>query len=338
MTVKQFFKGKAFKCLAALLCVLLVSGVFLTVMSGLLAVSDDERFDRAIKKIYGKAVLTEEITVTDPNPDSNATIEQAFKIKDDGNYLIKATGKGGFDNGTVTCWVVVKVSGGAVKGIEKVVIDSNKSQSYISNINDKFLSGFYVDYDGGYFNANEGFIKTGATRSATAICNAVNGAIIYVNAQLGVVITNVYENCSYTEYIDTRNTTHYSAADEVVFSVKTNGYGNAAEFTVDITVNKDGVITAYEIKTNGSTSGFDGSMLAEIKDGSLFVEKDLQGVLDIIGGGTDIAYPSGTQINTGATQSNFLCLNAAAFAAANYEEFLEREETPENPEGGEENE
>ena len=108
MTVKEFFKGKAFKCIAALLCVLLISGIFLTIMNSLLAVTDQERFDRAIKKIYGKAVKTEAVAVADYN--SNATIEEAYKIKDDGNYLVKATGKGGFDNGTVTCWIVVKVN------------------------------------------------------------------------------------------------------------------------------------------------------------------------------------------------------------------------------------
>ena len=52
MTVKQFFKSNIFKCLAALLCVLLVCGVFLTIMNGLLAVSDEEKFQRVLSEIY----------------------------------------------------------------------------------------------------------------------------------------------------------------------------------------------------------------------------------------------------------------------------------------------
>ena len=102
---------------------LLVSGIFLTVMNGLLAVSDQERLDRAINKIYGKPVAYTEVDVANYN--DNATINAAYRIRDDGNYLVRVTGKGGFDNGTVTCWVVVSVSNGAINGIDKVVIDSN---------------------------------------------------------------------------------------------------------------------------------------------------------------------------------------------------------------------
>lgn len=338
MTVKEFFKGKAFKCIIALLCVLLISGIFLTIMNSLLAVTDQERFDRAIKKIYGKAVTTEAVEVADYN--SNATIEEAYKIKDDGNYLVKATGKGGFDNGTVTCWIVVKVNKGAVGGIEKVVIDSNSGQSYISYINDKFMAGFYGDYTAEqYFNPNEGFIKTGATRSATAICNAVNAALDYVNALFGNVTVDIYEDCSYIENIDTRNTSHEATEEQVTFHIKTKGYGNAAEFSIDVTVDKNGVITAYAITTDGSTAGYGKNIHPAIKDGTMFVGKNLEGVLAILGGGVDLDYPSGSDINTGATQSNYLCINAAAFAAANYEQFLTVEETPDdNEEGGNENE
>lgn len=323
MTVKEFFKGKSFKCIAALLCVLLISGIFLTVMNSLLYVSETEKDARAINKIYGKSVTTQEIKEIE-NYSSNATIDRALKVTNDGNYLIKATGKGGFDNGTVTCWVVVGVSNGSVKGIEKVVILSNKGQSYIANINDKFMQGFYGDYENGnYFNPNEGFIKTGATRSATAICNAVNGALDFVNAKLGNVAQDVYENCLYKENIDTKQTTHTATADGVIFEIQTNGGKDAGGFTVTVTVDKNGVITDYVITVNGSTSDFYRSkMSAEVLDGSLFKNKDLAGILAILGG-TEVAFPSsGSVISTGATQSNYLCVCAAAFAAANYEQFL----------------
>lgn len=187
MTVKQFFKGTVFKCIITLLCVLLISGVFLTVMNGLLEVTDEERFQRALGKIYGKSVTTTAVAVANYN--DNAIIEEAYLVKEDGNYLIKSTGKGGFENGTVTCWVVVEVKGGAVSGIANVVIDSSKSQSYISYINNKFLSGFTTNFNGKDYSPYEGFIKTGATYSATAICNAVNGAIDFVNAKFGNVKT-----------------------------------------------------------------------------------------------------------------------------------------------------
>ncbi|MDE6597360.1 MAG: hypothetical protein K2K60_01810 [Clostridia bacterium] len=187
MTAKQFFKSNAFKCIITLLCILLICGVFLTVMNGWLKVTDEERFQRAINKIYGKSVTTEAVAVENYN--DKATIDEAYKVKDDGNFLIKATGKGGFDNGTVTCWIVVNVQGGQINGIDKVVIDSNKGQSYIGNISDAFLSSF-KNYNGEYFDAYDGMIRTGATMSANAICNAVNAAIDYVNGKwLGNVTT-----------------------------------------------------------------------------------------------------------------------------------------------------
>ena len=324
MTVKGFFKSNVFKCLVTLLCVLLVSGVFLTIMNGLLAVSDQERLDRAINKIYGKSVAYTEVDVADYN--DSATIEAAYRIKDDGNYLVKSTGKGGFDNGTVTCWVVVNVKGGAIKGIDKVVIDSNKAQSYIANINDNFLSGFYRDYENGYiFNANEGFIKTGATRSATAICNAVNGAIDYVNGKfLGNVATDIYSGLNYTEYIDTRSTSHEGKDGNVVFHVVTKGYGMATPFSIDITVDREGVIKAYTITKNGTDNYDPNKMNSAILDGSLFVGKTVADVIKLANEGMEYN-GVGSDIKTGATNSNYLCLYAAAFAAENYEQFLPEE-------------
>ena len=57
MTVKEFFKSNAFKCIAALLSVLLVSGIFLTICYGFMEVTDGERLQRAVTSIYsGKEV------------------------------------------------------------------------------------------------------------------------------------------------------------------------------------------------------------------------------------------------------------------------------------------
>lgn len=336
MTAKQFFKSNVFKCLVTLLCVLLVSGVFLTIMNSLLAVTDQERFDRAINKIYGKSVKTEAVAVENYN--DNATIDEAYKVKDDGNYLIKATGKGGFDNGTVTCWIVVNVSGGAVKGIDKVVIDSNKGQSYIGYINDKFLSGF-SEYKGEYFNPNEGFIKTGATRSATAICNAVNAAIDFVNAKFGNVAVDIYADFELKEYIETKQSNHEIVDGNVVYHIKTKGHTMPAAFTIDVTVNAQGVITAYSVAANGSTSqGYIDKMHAGILDGTLFVGKDFAGIQAVLNEG--ITYPGdnkGTEISTGATQSNYLCVCAAAFATKNYDKCLEADKD-DVEEGGTDNE
>lgn len=58
MTAKQFFKSTAFKCIAVLLSVLLVSGVLLAVAYGFLEVTDEERFSRKIGVMYGGEAVT----------------------------------------------------------------------------------------------------------------------------------------------------------------------------------------------------------------------------------------------------------------------------------------
>lgn len=76
-------------------------------------------------------------------------------------------------------------------------------------------------------------------------------------------------------------------------------------------------------------------MLASILDGSLFIGKDIEGIKGILQNGADlgtIGSLNGSDLITGATQSNYLCLNAAAFAAANYNTIISMEQ------GGQENE
>ena len=344
MTAKQFFKSTTFKCLITLLCVLLVSGIFLTIMNSLLAVTDQEKFDRAIQKIYGKAVKTEAVQVE--NYDSaKASIDEAYKVLDDGNYLIKATGKGGYDNGTVTCWIVVVIDKGAVAGIDKVVIDSNVGQSYIDRVSAKALNQFSELYEDG-ITFSAGMI-TAATVMGTksAICNAVNAAIDFANALGGNVVTDIYKdnNFEYLDAIDTRNTSHTVNGNLVTYTIKTSGYGMAGEFTVSVTVDAGGKITAYSIITNGSTDAvYEDSMDSTIKDGSWFVNKDAQAIINAMGGNVDYSSISGAlgsnNLSTGATQSTYQCIHAALFASANYQRCIELGNSDDNTDGGEESE
>ncbi|MDE6613022.1 MAG: hypothetical protein K2K28_00500, partial [Clostridia bacterium] len=318
MTIKQFFKSTAFKCIITLTCVLLVSGIFLTIMNGLLAVSDAERFERAINKIYGKSVKTETVAVANYN--DNATIDEAYRVKDDGNYLIKATGKGGYDNGTVTCWIVVNVSGGAVKGIDKVVIESNKGQSYIDRVSDKALSQFTELYTDGIIYTQDLITNATVKGTKTAICNAVNGALDFVNALLGNVTEDIYAEFDFVEYIETKLTSHEVNEDgSITFHIVTKGLKEPSGFKVDITIGADGVITDYTVTENGPTGqSYIDKMHAGILDGTLFEGKDFAGIEAILDNGISLPSDnSGTQISTGATHSNYLCLYAAAFATKN---------------------
>lgn len=349
MTAKQFFKSNVFKCLVTLLCVLLVSGIFLTIMNGLLEVTAEEKRDRAISKIYGEAVAVEELTPQNYN--SEADVKEAYKVTSDGNYLVKATGKGGYSGGTVTCWVVVKVdkNTNSVVGVGKVVIDSNTNQTLMSQFGNSVLNQFSEKYNSvnGVFSSD---VITGATAVLTknAICNAVNGAVDYVKAQLGDVWVSPYENFDFTKYINTNkgNTEHEVKEDgSVEYHIVTKGYGEAASFKIDITV-KDGLITYYKITKNGSTEEYDEYMPEAVLSGEHFLNKGLSYFTNLYGDEMnykELTGYEGNDVVTGATEhgdkfasnSTYLCMYAGAFATANYQKCLDAEN---QPEGGEANE
>ncbi len=196
MTVKQFFKSTAFKCIAALLGILLVCGVLLTFAYSFLEVSASEKADRAVAKIYGGIDVergAELIKDGDEKPSTNLyTILQGYEVtyQKDGsdvkNYLVQSRGKKGFSSGSVTCWVAVIVENGKIAGIENVTIDSNVNQSFIGNITADFLGSFGKNYEDGIeYTADDGFVVSGTSMSSAAIRNAVNGALEYVSSILG---------------------------------------------------------------------------------------------------------------------------------------------------------
>ena len=334
MTVKGFFKSNVFKCLVTLLCVLLVSGVFLTIMNGLLAVSDQERLDRAINKIYGRSVKYDTVAVADYN--SNATIEAAYKIED-GNYLIKSTGTGGFDNGTITCWVVVEIKGTSVNGIQKVVVDSNTKQTQMAELKDSFFNKFSEGYyEGIYYATSDGFVVSNSTKSSNAVCNAVNGALDFVLAQPGITggAVDIYTEFDYIDNIETKLSSHVVDEENntVTFTVVSKGYGNPSNCTSEITVNAQGVITAFTVTVNGSTN--DGYKDKSDQNAASFVGKDLAGIKALLDVGESYPVYPGTNPFpvSGATESSYTIYTAALFATANYDKVL----TVQQPEGGNE--
>lgn len=319
MTAKEFFKSTTFKCIITLLCVLLISGVFLTIMNGLLEVTVEEKLSRAISAIYGKSVTVEEQEITNKEIDTTATIEDAYLVTDDGNYLIKSTGKEGFDNGTVTCWVVVKITAGKVSGIDKVKIESNTKQSYIDRVGEKALNQFSELYKDGIVYEPE--IITGATvtRSKNAICNAVNGAITFVKVQILkeeiVVPSSPFDSYLYNDKIN-KDKTELPTADgtNAVFGkIVTKGAGDADPFTISITVNADKAVESFVIVKNGSTDGYEEYMYPVSNYIGWKLEDFLAAMND-----KQTAINSSV-ISTGASYSSYLCIYAGAFATANYD-------------------
>ncbi|MDE7380411.1 MAG: hypothetical protein K2N14_05090 [Clostridia bacterium] len=329
MTAKQFFKSTAFKCIAVLLSIILVCGILLTICNSLFYVSDEERFERAINKIYGKSVQTESVLKDSDEKDfGTATVLEAYQVKDDGNYLVKVTGKQGFDNGTVTCWVVVKMTDGKVAGIDTVKIDSNTSQSYIGNIDAKELAQFSkIEYTDGFVyelgKDGKDYIPTGASVSMIAISNSVNGAITYVNRNvLGQSAPkDPLEGLEYTANINGSKTSYEVIADnKVKFTVTTKGNGNSVSCGAEITVNADGVIEEYKLTKNGADSDYK-HYVEELGLPTLLNGKGKQDILAMLGtadGSYDNASIDKETLQTGATESKYLCLYAALFATANY--------------------
>lgn len=186
-------KNPWIKCISVLLCISLISGVLLTVLYYLLAVSAEERTMRAIKKIYGEEKTYSVILDIDgSDPETNTaiaygdfgTINKIFligdKTADTYDLLFNATGEHGYKNGTITLWVQVNVSESGKK-IEKVILESFTKQTLMSKLGSDFYDGFIGDVDG----ESRYTPVSGATYSSNAAANAINCVVQYLreNAQ-----------------------------------------------------------------------------------------------------------------------------------------------------------
>lgn len=178
MTLKNFLKSKAFKCILVLLVIALISGGLLAILNDVLHVSDDERVQRTISKIYGKSVGYELVENVDFSTETGS-IDKVYELED-GNMLIQATGKQGYKNGTISIWAVVKYdNNGTFKALENVQVASYTNQTLMSKYTSSELENYVVNEANGLSN----YIVSGATYSSKAMNNAVNCIMAYVNGQ-----------------------------------------------------------------------------------------------------------------------------------------------------------
>jgi Na+-translocating ferredoxin:NAD+ oxidoreductase RnfG subunit len=342
MEKKNFFKSVAFKCIITLLCIVLVSGILLTFCNALFKVTDEERLQRAINKIYGKEITTTELEFTSETQTDFITSEIVTAYLDeDGNYLVESTGKNGY-GGPVTCYVVVKMSADkkSISGVGNVVIKTATGESYISNITSAKLEEFskitYTDdkvYELGFNSsgvAGNDYIATGASYSMRAISNAVNGAISFVKVYaLGAVVdtTTPYDDYAYTDYIDKQSTTHTVENGVITYVVVTQSNGlhpNPYTFTIQVNAESK-AITSYEVTAKGGTYGYEDKAYTQFS--TLLAGKtasDIMSLLHFTDESTTYdtfsdAIKTDATLNTGATESNFLALYAALFATSNVE-------------------
>ena len=187
MTVRQFLKSEAFKCIVVLLAIALVAGGLLAILNDLLAVSAEERTMRAIESVYGQQLEYEtlEYDAADLTNDYGS-IDQAYLLEN-GAYMLRSTGGDGYKNGTVTLWVILSPSDDGALGIYKVVVEEYAKQTLMSQFGDSFYAVYtahnseLADGDVWFSVDSSGIQNTqaGATMSSRAINNAVNCALYF---------------------------------------------------------------------------------------------------------------------------------------------------------------
>lgn len=188
MTVKQFFKSQAFKCIIVLLVIALIAGGLLAILNDVLSVSEEERTMRAIEKVYGKEMNYEEKEYpAEQLTNDYGTLSKVYLLEN-GNYLVQATGGEGYKGGTITVWVVLTSDNGAFGGIEKVVLESYEKQTLMSKLTYDVYSAHNDEITGDvYFTTSGDGIKvliSGATYSTNALNNAVDCAIKFAREVL----------------------------------------------------------------------------------------------------------------------------------------------------------
>ena len=188
MTVKQFFKSQAFKCIIVLLVIALIAGGLLAILNDVLYVTEEERTMRAIEKVYGEEMRYEELSFeADKLSNDYGTLSKIYLLEN-GNYLVQATGGNGYKGGTITVWVVLTVKDGAFNGIEKVVLESYEKQTLMSKLTYDVYSAHNDEITGDvYFTTGGDGIKvliSGATLSTNALNNAVDCALQFAREVL----------------------------------------------------------------------------------------------------------------------------------------------------------
>ena len=339
MTCKQFFKSTAFKCIITLLCVLLISGVFLTLAYGFLEVTDEEKFNRKVGNLYsdGASVTTEDRNIESTKVGSS-TMEKLWFIPEKNDYLVQVSSKG--RDGAIVTWVIVEMdsTNKKVEGVGTVLVYDKVASEYADKIPgwNTNIENFSKDYKDGivYAYGTKGdpmYINTGASISFTTISNSVNDAITFVKAYAsgGSIEKSPLEDFLYTENIDINSMEIPMLEDgKVTYTIKTKGYGASDPFTITVVVNSEKKIESFTVDATGANNGYE-SMMPDVEN--IFKGKDLSYFTGLYGEDMEykgVASFDDTTITTGASNANvasnstYLCMYAGAFATANYENSL----------------
>ncbi len=185
MAEKKLF-NQALKTILILVIICLICSLLLALAKDIFTVSDEEKFNRSMKKIYGDSFQKEcDVEVVADDTLTKGTVLSIVKATD-GGYVIEVKGNGGYKNGSVTLYVALKTDA-KIKGW---AIKESVNQSFVSKITDEYQKTWYIATDDVQEGATEYDLKyataVGATYTSTAINNAINTAVDYMCNHLRV--------------------------------------------------------------------------------------------------------------------------------------------------------
>ncbi len=177
------------KAVIVLVTIALCSALLLGVLNDVLYVSDDDKDNMKLKKVYASDVTKRVTDVTaefgdSAENDAYGSVTGVYWCED-GTVIIKAKGKGGYSSGWVETYVAVGTDG----LIRKVVVASNKNQSFISSVKQSWLDEKFIGKD----TANE-FVLSGSSSSETGreYISPASGASKSSNATVNSVSMAAY--------------------------------------------------------------------------------------------------------------------------------------------------
>lgn len=174
---------KYLKPVAVMLSIILFCGGLLALLSDLLFVTSEERIQRAINKIYSEGNVQLEQTIDVNSVDINeynetGVIKACYKLNN-GDYLVLATGKKGYSNGSITSYVAID----SECTVKNVVEDSYTGQTLMAKLSNLYQNFIGKTADNSKNEVSE--IVTGATYSSNAASNSVYVALQFVSKIIG---------------------------------------------------------------------------------------------------------------------------------------------------------
>ena len=197
-SAKKSFKSTPVFAVIVLVCIALMSGVILSILSDVLYVSDEEKTNRALAKVYTsesfeKIDLVEEFAELEINyynfktkkEETHTTKVLSVYKALDGAVIIEAQGALGW-KGNPIIMMAVKDSGEIVN----VIVSTYNGDDKTTSITAKYLTNSYVGknvFDNAKFTIQSGTdgvdVSAGATAktSAEAVASAVSMAAYYAS-------------------------------------------------------------------------------------------------------------------------------------------------------------